>query len=298
METIPRTARDRSAHGSVWSDLQGVAFTQGYVAVEGIRTRYLRAGTPGRPALIFLHGTGGHAEAYCRNLAAHALHFDTFSIDMLGHGYTDKPDYDYTVPLYVRHVAGFMDAMGLPRASLSGESLGGWVASHFAVTHRDRTEQLVLNTAGGDRIDPVALEKVRQSTLAAVDEANWDKVKARLQWLMFDGTDVHDDLVASRLRIYRDPAMRTGIRRIVSMHVPEARQRFALTPAQWGSITAPTLVLWTSHDPTAKVEVGRALADMIPGARFVVMQDCGHWPQFEDAATFNRVHLDFLLGRG
>ncbi|MGE3936481.1 MAG: alpha/beta fold hydrolase [Rhodospirillaceae bacterium] len=294
----PRTPRDPSAHRSIWADLQGVPFTQGYVTVDGIRTRYLRAGTPGKPALIFLHGTGGHAEAYVRNLAAHAEHFDTFAIDMLGHGHTDKPDYDYVIPRYLDHVRGFMDVMGLKTAMLSGESLGGWVAGHFAVAYPGRVDKLVLNTAGAERIDPEALERIRTSTLAAVEEANWERVKARLQWLMFDKSDVHDDLVATRLKIYTNPAMKIGIRRIVALHTMEARRHWAVTDAQWGAIKAPTLVLWTTHDPTAKVEVGRTLASLIPGSRFEVMQDCGHWPQFEDAETFNRIHLDFLLGRG
>ena len=57
-------------------------------------------------------------------------------------------------------------------------------------------------------------------------------------------------------------------------------------------------MLWTSLDPTAAVEVGHELADRIPGAKFVVMQNCGHWPQFEEPEVFNRIHLDFLLGRG
>jgi 2-hydroxy-6-oxonona-2,4-dienedioate hydrolase len=57
------------------------------------------------------------------------------------------------------------------------------------------------------------------------------------------------------------------------------------------------MVLWTTHDPTAPASVGEEIASHIPGSRFILMQNCGHWPQFEDAATFNRVHLDFLLSR-
>ncbi len=62
-------------------------------------------------------------------------------------------------------------------------------------------------------------------------------------------------------------------------------------------IRAPTLVLWTSDDPTADVSEGRRISEMIPGAKFVVMPDCGHWPQYEDPDAFNRLHIDFLLGR-
>lgn len=52
--------------------------------------------------------------------------------------------------------------------------------------------------------------------------------------------------------------------------------------------------MWTTHDPGSTVEVGRQLAGYIPGRRFVVMDDCGHWPRFEDAGTFNRLQLEFL----
>ncbi len=65
---------DRAPYRSVWTDLQGVSFSQAYVRVGDVDTRYLHAGSPDGAALIFLHGTGGHAEAYVRNLAAHGEH--------------------------------------------------------------------------------------------------------------------------------------------------------------------------------------------------------------------------------
>jgi 2-hydroxy-6-oxonona-2,4-dienedioate hydrolase len=283
---------------SIWSDLQGVAFTQGYVEAAGVRTRYLQCGSADRPGLIFLHGTGGHAEAYVRNLAAHGEHFNTWAIDLLGHGYTGKPDYDYEIARYIDHLAGFMDAVGLKSASLSGESLGGWIAGAFAVAMPERVDRLVLNTAGADKVSPPALEALRQSTLAAVQDPSWDRVRTRLEWLMRRPADVHDDLVASRQRIYRTADMQAGIHHLLCLHTIEARQKHAVTPAQWATIKAPTLVLWTTHDPTASVAVGEDLAALIPGASFVVMQECGHWPQYEDPATFNRIHIDFLLGGG
>lgn len=279
---------------SIWTDLQGVAFEQGYIEVGGVRTRYLHAGRKGAPALIFIHGTGGHAEAYVRNLAAHGEHFDTYAIDLLGHGFSDKPDYDYTIPVYVEQVIGFMDALGIDRASISGESLGGWVTAHLAVRHPERVNKLVLNTAGGERLDAETLARICQMTTAAVEDPSWDRVKARLQWLMYIPEKVHDDLVASRQAIYAQPAMKRSIQHVLSMHTPQARAKYALAPEQWRGIQAPTLVLWTDHDPTANIEKGRELAESIPGSQFVVMKDCGHWPQFEDAATFNRIHLDFL----
>src|SRR6478735_1020333 len=154
---------------SVWSDLQGVPFSQGYLDAGGVRTRYLHAGDPGRPALVFLHGSGGHAEAYVRNLEAHAEHFSTWSIDMLGHGYTDRPGHPLEVRHYVDHLIAFLYAIGTERAHISGESLGGWVAIRAAVDHPDRIDRLELNIAGGrgepdvvDRAGPYQVVDGRQ----------------------------------------------------------------------------------------------------------------------------------------
>ncbi|MCV7342902.1 alpha/beta fold hydrolase [Mycolicibacterium rhodesiae] len=282
---------------SVWSDLQGVAFSQGYLDAGGVRTRYLHAGDPSKPTLVLLHGSGGHAEAYVRNLEAHAEHFSTWSIDMLGHGYTDKPGHLLEIPHYVDHLAAVLDTIGAQRAHISGESLGGWVASRFAVDHPDRLERLVLNTAGGSQADPEVMKRIITLSMAAAENPSWETVQARIKWLMADKSKDYDDIVASRQRVYRQPGFVNAMRDIMALQDPEIRQRNLMSPSDYGAITAPTLVLWTSDDPTADTTEGRRISEMIPGARFEVMQGCGHWPQYEDPKTFNRLHIDFLVGR-
>ncbi|OSC39602.1 alpha/beta fold hydrolase [Mycobacterium decipiens] len=283
---------------SVWSDLQGVAFEQGYLwagGEPGVRTRYLRAGDPGKAVLMLLHGAGGHAEAYVRNLGAHAEHFWTWAIDMLGHGYTDKPGHPLEIHHYVEHLMAVLDTIGVDRVSLSGESLGGWVAARAAIEHPNTVDRLVLNTVGGSRADPEVMQRIIALSMAAAENPAWATVQARIKWLMADKSKDYDDLVASRQRIYRQPGFPAAMRDIMALQEPGIRARNLLGPAEYGAITAPTLVLWTSHDPTADVVEGQRIAAMIPGARFEVMAGCGHWPQYEDAKTFNRLHLDFLL---
>ncbi|ULE31683.1 alpha/beta fold hydrolase [Mycobacterium sp. IDR2000157661] len=282
---------------SVWSDLQGVAFSQGYLDAGGVRTRYLHAGDTDKPALVLLHGSGGHAEAYVRNLEAHAEHFSTWSIDMLGHGYTDKPGHALEVRHYVEHLIAFLDAIGAERAHISGESLGGWVAARVAVDHPDRLNRLVLNTAGGSRADPEVMKRIITLSMAAAENPTWETVQARIKWLMADKAKDYDDIVASRQRVYRQPGFVNAMRDIMALQDPEIRARNLLGPADYAAITAPTLVVWTSDDPTADVAEGRRIASMIPGARFELMPGCGHWPQYEDPKTFNRLHLEFLMGR-
>jgi 2-hydroxy-6-oxonona-2,4-dienedioate hydrolase len=281
---------------SIWHDLQAVAFEQGYVDVGGRRTRYLHAGDPELPPLVLLHGSAGHAEAYVRNLEAHAQHFSTWAIDMLGHGYTDRPGKPLEVNDYAEHLLAFLDTIGVERAHLSGESLGGWVATRVAIDAPERVDRLVLNTAGGSQADLEVMQRIKTLSMAAAENPDWETVGARIRWLMADKTANYDDIIASRQAIYQTPGFVSAMSDILALQEPDIRARNIITPDEYGCIGAPTLVLWTSDDPTADVSEGRRIASMIPGATFVVMEDCGHWPQYENAAEFNQIHTAFLLG--
>ncbi|MCX5495530.1 alpha/beta hydrolase [Kaistia dalseonensis] len=281
---------------SVWGDLRGVSFSQGFIEANGVKTRYLHSGRTGLPPLILLHGVGGHAEAYVRNLGSHGELFDVWAIDMLGHGWTDKASHDLEVKHYVEHVLAVMKVLGFEKASFSGESLGGWVASRIAADHPEKVDRLVLNTAGGSQADPVVMERLKTLSLRAASDPTWEFIKARVEWLMADKSKAYDDLVATRQAIYAQPGMAEAMKHNMILQEMEVRKRNLMYPADYGRIKAPTLVLWTSDDPTADVSEGRRIASMIPGALFTVMEGCGHWPQFEDAETFNRIHLGFLKG--
>lgn len=287
----------RHVFRSIWADLRGVSFSQGWIDAGGINTRYLYAGIKEKPALILLHGVGGHAEAYVRNLKAHAAHFSTWAIDMIGHGWTDKSSVDLEIEHYIDHLLRFMDAAGIEKASFSGESLGGWVAAKFAIDYPERVDRLILNTAGGSQADPVVMERLKTLSMRAATDPSWEFIKARVEWLMADKAKVYDDLVATRQAIYSQPGMEQAMRHNMILQNMEVRQRNILRADDYGRIKAPTLVIWTSDDPTADVSEGRRIASMIPGALFTVMDGCGHWPQFENPEVFNEMHVDFLLGK-
>lgn len=289
MNTPPRS--------SLWMDLLGTPFEQGYLDLGPVRTRYLHSGAKDQPCLIFLHGTGGHAEAYARNLAAHGRAFSTWAIDMVGNGLSDGTDAPLEIQTYVRHLGDLIDHLGAERVSLSGESLGGWVAARFAIDQPERVDRLVLNTPGGHTAFPEVMARIKTLSMAAVEDPSWERIRSRLEFLMADKAKVTDDVIAVRQAIYSRPGMVEQMERTLVLQDWETRQRNLIREEEWARITAPTLVLWTSDDPTASVEDGRRVHELIPGSKFVVMDGCGHWPQWEDAETFNQIHLDFLLGR-
>ena len=197
---------------------------------------------------------------------------------------------------YVKHVVAVLDALGLPRVHVSGQSLGGWVAGRLAIDHPERVNRLCLNTAGGAHSDPSAMDAILEKTLVAVNNPTHQAVRQRLEFLMHDPASVSDELVATRQASYRLPGMVEATRRILCLQDPATRDRNLIPDAQWRRIAAPTLVVWTTHDPTAPVDVGRRIASLAPDSRFELTENCAHWPQWENREHFNRVHLAFMRG--
>ena len=286
-----------TTYTSVWSDLCQVEFSQGFLQAGPNRTRYLHAGDPSKPALIMLHGITGHAEAYVRNLAAHAEHFSVWAIDFIGHGYSAKPQHPLEIRHYIAQVNAFLDAIGVQKAYFTGESLGGWVTARFAAEHPERVDRIVLNTMGGTMANPKVMERLYTLSIQAAEDPSWERVKARLEWLMADPTMVTDDLVRTRQAIFQQPDWLDACRANMALQDPQIRRRNMLTDADLASIQAPALVLWTTKDPSGPVAEAERIASLIPNAELAVMDNCGHWPQYEDTDTFNKIHLDFLLAR-
>jgi 2-hydroxy-6-oxonona-2,4-dienedioate hydrolase len=281
-------------HVSIWADLLGVDLRQHFVDAGGIRTRVLEAGSG--PALVMIHGTGGHLEAYARNVRALSAQYRVVLYDMIGHGYSDKPDRPYTIDVMSDHLVAVLDALGIEQAHLSGESIGGWVAAWTAAHHPDRVGRLVLNTPGNITNKPQVMAAVRDSSLKAVREASPETVRARVEWLFHDTRMVTDELVALRLAIYTQPGFLTAMTNIVAVQNWEYREPYVWSPKWCNRISAPTLLLWTDHDPTGTVEEAELLREWIPDARVEVIEGAGHWPQWEKPDEFHQAHLRFING--
>jgi 2-hydroxy-6-oxonona-2,4-dienedioate hydrolase len=274
-----------------------------YYNAGGIRTRCLEAGSG--PPLVLLHGTGGHAESWIRNVVPLSADFHVYAIDMVGHGLTDKPALDYTPRDYATHVVAFLDAVGAPRAHITGESLGGWVALWLAVDYPGCVDRLILNTAAGlkltdaQEIVPPARAEMARLTRDAIENPNMDTVRRRMEWLVKDKGQITDELVATRLRIYQDPATRQVMPRILAgaaLGSGAEANPLVITPDHLGRVARPTLVLWTSDNPGTSWQEAEGAAGLLPDGQFHLLGDCAHWPQYEQAATYNRLTARFLRG--
>lgn len=277
---------------TVWNELAGLDYSIRYVHIGPWSTRVLETGS-GTP-LILMHGTGGHLEAFTRNLRSLGGQYRVIAYDYPGHGWTTTSTSDLEIDAYIDHLVGLMDALDLPRAHLSGESLGGWVAVKFAARYPERVDRLVLNTPGGTMATPEVMERIRSLSQAAADDPSDERIRTRLEWLMADPGSVTDELVAIRQGVYSRPGFAESMRHILCLQDPDIRRRNLVTDDELAAITAPTLVIWTSDDPSGPAKAGLEMAEHIPAGEFALIEKAGHWPQWEQPERFDQLVLEFL----
>jgi 2-hydroxy-6-oxonona-2,4-dienedioate hydrolase len=291
----PQSANGPSdTYESIWTALRETEFHQGYVDASGTRTRYVDAGPKDAPVVVLLHGTGGHWETFARNLGPLSHHFRTVAFDMVGNGFSDRPDVGYEIPMYVDHVVSVMDALGIATASLGGTSLGSWVAAAVALKHPERVDKLLLMSVAGLVASAENMARIRVQRRAAVENPDWDTIKAMFDHLLANEKDRLPDLVALRQAIYRLPGMSQTMENTLVLQDPEIRDRNLITEAQWRSIDAPTLSIASGQDFSEYSNTSRRVAELMPNATVVEMPDVKHWPHFEDAARFNELAIAFL----
>jgi 2-hydroxy-6-oxonona-2,4-dienedioate hydrolase len=293
---------DVSQSGSIWLDFLGSGISEAYHDVAGIPTRILEAGSG--PALLMLHGTGGHAETYQRNIGPLSRHFRVIVPDMLGHGFTARPQVDYTLDDFSDHLFTLLDVLGIERAHVSGESLGGCVAAWMTLARPERVERLVLNTGILDRPDEKGLKQLadlEQRTRKLADDCTLETVRRRLEWLVLDRRTMTEEMVRIRPRIYNQPGMIDSVVRVMHAVLSMNRGLYCgrdyLARERMAEIGRPTLVLWSDHNPGKPFGVIKPAIDLIPEAEVHIIKDAAHWPQFEQPEVVNSLMIDFLTRR-
>jgi pimeloyl-ACP methyl ester carboxylesterase len=259
--------------------------------VFGYRIHYLEAGS-GDP-VILLHGTGGEGARWMPTIKGLASNFRIIALDQIGFGQSDKPLTTYHSGVFAGFLAGFMKAIGVPRATIVGQSMGAAVALHLAVHHPELVERLVLVDGGNyrsasDPPPPPPNWHDRQIANAGTLEESREYLKK----LYYDHSFVTDELVEHNL-ILRLRSAYT----IESMQTANARGLGAVTEEEVRAITAPTLLVWGMNDPLSPVANADKLNAALKNSRKVLIDKAGHYPFLEHADKFNQIVLEFLKSR-
>lgn len=261
------------------------------IDVGGITTNYLEAGS-GAP-LLLVHGSGPGVTAYANwrlTIGELARHFRVLAPDMAGFGYSDKPTADgYSMKGWVDHLVGFLDALGIERASLVGNSFGGGLGIRLAAEHPGRVDRLVLMGSMGVTF-PITegLDQVWGY------QPSFENMRRIVNYFAYSRELVNDELAEVRYRATLAP----GVQEAFSAMFPAPRQRWVeamSTPEdQIRAIKQETLIIHGRDDQVIPLSNAYRLLGLIERAELHVFGRCGHWSQIEWADEFNALLIRFL----
>ncbi len=220
-------------------------------------------------------------------------HFRVLAPDMAGFGFTErKAEAAYDIKYWVKHLLGFMDALGIAKASLVGNSFGGSLALAAAARFGDRFDRLVLMGTPCDRF-----------MMTPGLRAGWDytpsreNMRAAMGHFPFDPAFITDELVEDRYQTSLIPGAQEGLRKLLPKPNEDGDTPLSGMPeAVVATIAQPTLVLHGREDRVIPVEMGIKLARAIPDAELHMFGKCGHWVQTERQADFLALTLRHLGG--
>lgn len=262
-----------------------------FTTANGLTVHYDLTGPANAPVLLLANSIGTTLTVWDAVMPALTARFRVLRYDMRGHGLSAVPaigaDSGYSMDDLANDALGLLDALGIARAHVCGLSIGGMMAQRLAVKAPERVDGLILcDTAGligppsiwADRI--AAIRANGLSSIADAVMTRWFTARFRES-----NPDPLRGYVAMLSRTPQDGYIGCA------MAIRDADLR-----ADNARITAPTLVVVGTEDLATPPDLARALAESIPGARFVTLPDAAHIPCVEQPAALSRLILDFLNG--
>jgi pimeloyl-ACP methyl ester carboxylesterase len=268
-----------------------------YIDVYSIWTRYWDLGAG--PPVLLLHGLGASAESWEPVAGPLSRYHRVLIPDLIGFGFTDKPDIDYTLEAFVGFVGAFMQSLDIARTSLIGHSLGGAIALRIAIEHPEWVDYLAVADVAGLAETPGTLIKLLR--LPVIGELLLSparsKTRQALKLYFHDQSLVTDELVEFNYRLISQAGARRAylstIRNAVTASNADLDLK-TLVAEQLDQVGAPTLVLWGQEDQIAPVDYGEVAANAIPNAELHIIPAAGHNPMVEQPDRFTQAVLDFL----
>ncbi|MCD6507406.1 alpha/beta fold hydrolase [Candidatus Poribacteria bacterium] len=271
-----------------------------YVNVDGYRIRYLHAGQ-GDP-MVLLHGLGVFAESWLYNIPVLAKRFSVYAPDLIGFGRSDKPRIKYDVETFDAFLLGFLNTLGIKRAVLIGNSLGGGIALYFALSHPDRVEKLVLvdpALIGRDVSWGLRILSIPLLGRVLIGKGSKEELRRALSSSFYDPKFLTDDWVEEAYRISKLPGIKHPFLSVIRNGVSlwGIKRRYVLIN-RLHELSMPVLIVWGEEDRVISVRYAYAAYHRIKNAKLIIFEGCGHAPQIERYTQFNKAVLEFLQAGG
>lgn len=256
------------------------------------------------PDVLLIHGLGATKASFFETAAALRRTHRVHAIDLPGFGSSSKPALaGYDARFFARAVLALMDELGIERAHIVGNSMGGRVAIEVGLQRPERVGGLALlaPAVAFVRRDFLPIVRMARPELGLLPHSFGRSRIASQFWSMFADPGAIDPSIADVVvdefeNVYRSPAARlaflTSARNIYLDH-PFGTGGFYPRLSQ---LQPPALFVWGTHDRLVPPALSRYVAEWLPSAEQIVLEDCGHVPQVEKAEQTNGL-LQRFFGR-
>jgi pimeloyl-ACP methyl ester carboxylesterase len=241
------------------------------------------------PDMVLLHGLGGAKSSFFDTAAALSRRYRVHVLDLPGFGGSSKPALaPYDAPFFARAVLGAMDSMGIERAHVVGNSMGGRVAIELGLEHPERVAAMALlcPAVAFVRREWHPIVRVLRPELGVLPHSlGRGRIESQF-WSLFGDRDLVDPAVADIAvdefeRIYRSAGARLAFlksARGIYLEKPFGRGGFYPRLAQ---LQPPAMFVWSAHDKLIPAGFQRHVERWLPRAEQILLPDCGHVPQVE-----------------
>ncbi|MEJ5239690.1 MAG: alpha/beta hydrolase [Anaerolineales bacterium] len=282
-EDLELTAQERAAIGGSYVRLS-----------EGV-THYELGGPEEAPAVVLVHGFSVPLFIWDPTFQAlTAAGLRVLRYDLFGRGLSDRPPGRYDLERFVRQLDELLQALGLARVALIGLSMGGPIVAGFTARFPHRVSRLVLIDVAGVRALRLPLY-LRLGLLPGVGELAL-ALSGGERLVRGAAADFFDpQLVQAFQERYRQQMRYRGfLRALLSTLRSGMLGDFSDLYRQVGALQLPVLILWGREDTTVPYDHATALQQLIPQARLVTVENCGHIPHYEKPHEVNPVLIEFL----
>lgn len=256
------------------------------IAVFGQTIHYWDIGSG--PVVVLVHGLGSKKEDWLPVIVPLAQKYRLLIPDQIGFGHSDKPLIDYTIQTYVDFLNEFLQELKVEKASLVGESLGGWISAMYALEAADSkrmvpVERIVL-------VDAAGLSNEKGPPPLTLNPSSLDAMRRLMESVFYDTSwlteETLEKLFAEKLASHDGYTVRSFLSNpVVASEMLDSRL---------AKIQVPTLVVWGRQDALVPLSSGERYAAGIPGAKLVTFEKCGHVPPLEKTAEFVAAVTEFL----
>jgi pimeloyl-ACP methyl ester carboxylesterase len=266
--------------------------TSKFAQVGKLRIHYNEVGT-GEP-LICLHGAGPGASSWSNfrtNIDAFSSKYRTILWDMPQYGKSEKIVIDGGRLTFVSGVLReFMDQLGIEKARIVGNSMGGQVGIKLAIDSPERVEKLVVigsTPVGQSLFCPMPLEGIKMiGNYYKGEGPTLEKMRTLIQTLLFDSSFLTEEVLQERYESSLDP----DVIRIMRDSAP-GREDLG---DQLHKVQCPALIVWGMDDRFGALDIGLLMMRRFQNPRMHIFAKCGHWAQVEHADEFNALVMDFM----